>query len=151
MALKVAHTLAGNLTVPEAYFRISGYRVDLVNRTVTASIEMFASPETRKAYKAAAARLEQLPAERTAAAQAHDLIAPAKVREKSDAKLQVMRLDNEQVNVEADLQKNRPALDLEWRLDRDRADTLIAGDGSVKLADLYAALKTVELEGAEDL
>lgn len=151
MALKVAHTLAGNLSVPEAYFRISGYRVDLENRTVTASIEMFATPQTREIYKAAAARLQQLPAEHKAAALVHDSIAPAQVREKSDARLKVMLLENEQVNAQADLQKNRPALDLEWSITGDRAATLIDDAGAVKVSDLYSALKGRELEGAQDV
>ena len=151
MALKVSHTLAGNLVAPDAYFRVSAYRVNLDDGTVAVLLQMFANKETRAAFRKATKALQELPDQRATAAKAAADIPPTEIRAKSDATLKVMQLENDLVAADDEQKKNRPVIETEVVIPADKAAAIIGKDRQVKLGDIYAALKAGELAGAEDV
>lgn len=150
MALKTAHKLAGNLDVPNAYFRITAYRVTREPATVTASVAMYASPETRAAFKAAQARSAAIPGEHKEAVKKWEGVPAEEIRAKSDAKLAVMLLENEKTKTDEAMALNRAALETDVVIEGEAAAAIIGKHGEVKLGDIYGALKAGALKGAED-
>lgn len=153
MALKLSHKLAGNLLVPDAYFRVSAYRVNLDDGTVAVLLQMFANKATRDAFKKATTAIGEIPAKRAEAKKAADAIQASEVRAKSDATLAVMQLDAALVAADDEQKKNQPVVETEVVIPADKVAAIIGKDRQIKIGDIYAALKAGEFagSGAEDV
>lgn len=151
MALKKPYTLDGNLVVQDAYFRVSSYRVTLAPAAVSIGVQMFASAKTRADYKAAELGMAAAKDARNEAFAIFNNTGTDVPKERAAANLAMATADQNFLDLQEAKERNKPVLEFDFSISGDAAAKIVGEDGSVTVAAIYGALKSVALDGAEDV